>query len=69
MQNMGVVYQEELMVTLNKIKAKLEKETLAHMEAKAHLMELTQQLNDLSQLVSTFPYHCLRTQNLSCLIW
>ena len=40
------------MVTLNKIKAKLEKEAAGHLQAKAQLAELTQQLSDLSQLVS-----------------
>jgi dishevelled associated activator of morphogenesis len=44
--------KEELMVTLNKIKAKLDKETAAHFDTKSHITELTQQLNDLSMLVS-----------------
>ena len=45
------------MVTLNKIKAKLEKEAAGHLEAKAQLTELTQQLTDLSQLVRSFCSH------------
>ncbi|KAK2146064.1 hypothetical protein LSH36_635g01003 [Paralvinella palmiformis] len=43
--------QEELMQTLQKIKAKLEKETLAHNETKIHLAELQTRLAELQQMV------------------
>ena len=44
--------KEELMVTLNKIKSKLEKETAAHLETKAQLADLSGRLGELGQLVS-----------------
>lgn len=40
------------MATLTKIKAKLDKETAGHIDTKAHINDLNQQLSDLSQLVS-----------------
>lgn len=43
--------KEELMQTLNKIKAKLEKETLAALDAKAQLAEMTARINELQQMV------------------
>ncbi|ELT93552.1 hypothetical protein CAPTEDRAFT_175180 [Capitella teleta] len=43
--------KEELMATLTKIKAKLDKETAGHIDTKAHINDLNQQLSDLSQLV------------------
>ena len=49
--------QDELMMTLNKIKGKLDKETEAYRIAKVQLAELDQQVNDLAQLVGIFGIH------------
>ena len=45
------------MTTLNSIKQKLEKESTAHIEAKATIAELNQQINDLATLVSISTTH------------
>lgn len=46
-----MVFQEELMQTLNNIKARLDKETMSHADTRSQLEEMSAQLFQLQQLI------------------